>query len=260
MKVVILAGGFGTRLAEETSVRPKPMIEVGDKPILWHIMKLYSHHGFNDFVILLGYKGFVIKEYFSNYLLHQSSVSINLKDGSSTILNHVAEPWTVTLLETGAETMTGGRIKRAEAFLRDEPFLLTYGDGVGDIDISGLVEFHRSHGKAVTMTSTQPDGRFGAVHIGDDEKVTHFTEKPRGDGGWINAGFFVCQPSIFTYLTAGDATVLEQEPLRNLAQNDELYAYKHRGFWRPMDTLRDKQILEAHWRTGAAPWKVWKDV
>lgn len=257
MKVLLLAGGLGTRLSEETEVRPKPMVEIGGKPILWHIMKLYAHYGFSDFVILLGYKGYYIKEYFANYFLHQSDVTIDMRNGQMEVLNNSSEPWKVTLLDTGIESMTGGRVKRAQAFIGDAPFMLTYGDGVGDIDIEALVAFHRSHGKAVTMTSAQPEGRFGALEIAGENRVARFLEKPKGDGGWINAGFFVCEPKVFDYITEGDATILEQAPLRKLAEDGELFTFKHKGFWKPMDTLRDKQELQKLWETEKAPWKVW---
>jgi len=257
MKVLLLAGGLGTRLAEETGSRPKPMIEIGGRPILWHIMRLYSHYGFNDFVVLTGYMGFYIKEYFANYFLHMSDVTIDIQSGSMELHNNESEPWKVTLLDTGLDTMTGGRIKRAQKFIGDEPFLLTYGDGVGDIDLAGLVQFHKSHGKAITMTSAQPDARFGALEIGDNMRVDSFFEKPKSEGGWINAGFFVCEPSVFDYITDGDATVFEQDALRNLARDGELYTWQHNGFWRPMDTLRDKNSLEDLWQSQRAPWKVW---
>ena len=259
MKVLLLAGGFGTRLSEETDIKPKPMVEIGGKPILWHIMKLYSHYGFNEFVILLGYKSYVIKEYFANYFLHQSDITINMKDNSMEILNNTSEPWKVTLLDTGLHTMTGGRIKRAQAFIGDEPFMLTYGDGIGDIDIKKLVEFHHSHKKALTMTSVQPEGRFGALEIEENAKVSDFIEKPKGDGHWINAGFFVCEPEVFDYITEGDATVFEQNPLVDLAHDNEIYAYKHRGFWKPMDTLRDKMALNEMYDTDQAAWTIWDD-
>ncbi len=257
MKVLLLAGGFGTRLSEETDIRPKPMVEIGGKPILWHIMKIYSTYGFNDFVVLLGYKGYYIKEYFANYFLHQSDVTIDLKDGKMEVHNNSSEPWKVTLLDTGHESMTGGRIKRAQKFVGDEPFMLTYGDGVADIDITQLVEFHKAHGRAMTMTSAQPDGRFGALDIGEDNRVREFQEKPKGDGSWINAGFFVCEPEVFDYITEGDATVFEQAPLKNLAKDEKIFTYKHEGFWMPMDTLRDKMTLNRMWDGGKALWKVW---
>lgn len=257
MKVLLLAGGFGTRLSEETDIRPKPMVDIGGKPILWHIMKLYSHYGFNEFVILLGYKGYYIKEYFANYFLHQSDVTLDIQTGKMEILNNSSEPWKVTLLDTGLDSMTGGRIKRAKSFIGNQPFMLTYGDGVSNVDIAELVKFHKSHGKAMTMTSAQPDGRFGALNIESNNQVTHFLEKPKGDGGWINAGFFVCEPKVFDYITDGDGTIFEQAPLQNLAKNGEIFTYKHTGFWKPMDTLRDKQELQKLWETKTAPWKVW---
>lgn len=257
MKALLLAGGFGTRLSEETDLRPKPMVEIGGKPILWHIMKIYSKYGINDFVVLLGYKGYYIKEYFANYFLHQSDITINLKENKMEVLNNTSEPWKVTLLDTGLNTMTGGRIKRAQDFIGDEPFLLTYGDGVADIDISKLIEFHKKHGKAMTMTSAQPDGRFGALEVLEDFRVNQFQEKPKGDGSWINAGFFVCEPKVFDYIKNGDSTVFEQEPLKNLAKDGEIYTYKHNGFWMPMDTLRDKNLLNEMWSSNKAPWKIW---
>lgn len=257
MKVLLLAGGYGTRLSEETDIRPKPMVDIGGKPILWHIMKLYSHYGFNEFVILLGYKGYYIKEYFANYFLHQSDVTIDIQSGQMEVLNNTSEPWKITLLDTGLDSMTGGRVKRAQNFVGDEPFMLTYGDGVSNINIADLVKFHKSHGKAMTMTSAQPDGRFGALNIEENNQVTHFLEKPKGDGGWINAGFFVCEPKVFSYITEGDGTIFEQAPLQNLAKDGEIFTYKHDGFWKPMDTLRDKQELQKLWENKKAPWKVW---
>jgi glucose-1-phosphate cytidylyltransferase len=257
MKALLLAGGFGTRLSEETDLRPKPMVEIGGKPILWHIMKIYSTYGINEFVILLGYKGYQIKEYFANYFLHQSDITIDLKDNKIEVLNNSCEPWKITLLDTGLNSMTGGRIKRAEEFLNNEPFLLTYGDGVADINIDELLKFHKSHGKAMTMTSAQPDGRFGALDINSDNKVNEFQEKPKGDGSWINAGYFVCEPKVLDYITNGDSTVFEQEPLRNLARDGEIFTYKHDGFWMPMDTLRDKNILNELWNQKKARWKMW---
>ena len=257
MKVILLAGGFGTRLSEETDVRPKPMVEIGGKPILWHIMKTYSEYGFNEFVILLGYKGYFIKEYFSNYFLHQSDVTIDLVSNKIEVHNNSSEPWKVTLLDTGLYSMTGGRIKRAQELIGDEPFMLTYGDGVANIDIKKLVEFHKTHGKSMTMTSAQPDGRFGALDIDKDNQVKEFKEKPKGDGSWINAGYFVCEPNVFNYITQGDSTVFEQAPLQDLAKDGEVYTYKHDDFWMPMDTLRDKHKLEKLWVDDEAPWKVW---
>jgi len=257
MKVVILAGGYGTRLSEETEIKPKPMVEIGSKPILWHIMKIYSTYGFNDFIILLGYKGYVVKEYFANYFLHQSDVTINLESGEMEVHNNHSEPWKVTLIDTGIDTMTGGRIKRAKKYIGNEPFLLTYGDGVGDINIEKLVEFHRKHKKILTITSVQPEGRFGALDIGEDNEVLEFKEKPKGDGGWINAGFFVCESGVFDYIK-GDETIFEDEPLKKLAKDGQLYTYKHTGFWKPMDTLRDKRELNRLWNSGKAPWKIWE--
>ncbi|WP_037420564.1 glucose-1-phosphate cytidylyltransferase [Shewanella xiamenensis] len=256
MKVLILAGGFGTRLSEETDVRPKPMVEIGGKPILWHIMKMYSQHGYNDFIILLGYKGYYIKEYFSNYFLHQSDVTIDLKNNAMKIHKNTSEDWTVTLLDTGLHSMTGGRVKRAQEIIGDQPFMLTYGDGVSDVNITELVDFHKGHGKAITMTSVQPDGRFGAIEI-EGDKITQFLEKPKGDGSWINGGFFVCQPEVFNYITEGDGTVFEQAPLQKLAENGELYSYKHHGFWKCMDTLKDKTDLDEMLKNNKAKWKSW---
>lgn len=257
MKVLLLAGGFGTRLSEETDIRPKPMVEIGGKPILWHIMKIYSKYGFNDFVVLLGYKGYYIKEYFANYFLHQSDVTIDMSNGKIEVLNNSSEPWKVTLIDTGIDSMTGGRIKRAQKIVGNEPFMLTYGDGVSDINIEELVKFHKSHGKLMTMTSAQPDGRFGALDISNDNQVLEFKEKPKGDGSWINAGFFVCESKVFDYITEGDQTTFEQEPLMNLAKDGEVFTYKHNGFWMPMDTLRDKNALQKLWDSSKAPWKVW---
>lgn len=257
MKVLILAGGFGTRMSEETARQPKPMVEIGGKPIVWHIMKLYSHYGFNEFVLLLGYRGYVIKEYFSNYFLHQSDVTIDLGNNSVEVHSNTSEPWKVTMLDTGVHTMTGGRILRARRYLEDQPFLLTYGDGVSNLDIGELLLFHEARGGLVTMTAVQPEGRFGAVDAGSEGQILGFSEKPKGDGGWINAGFFACQPGIFDYLKEGDETVLEKKPLESLAQAGELFAYEHRGFWKCMDTLRDTQTLNRMWDQGQAPWKVW---
>ena len=259
MKVVILAGGFGTRISEESHLKPKPMIEIGEKPILWHIMKIYSHYGFNDFIICLGYKGYSIKEYFAHYFLHESDVTFDFRDQSSRITHsNTAEPWKVTLVNTGIDTMTGGRVKRAQRYIGNETFLLTYGDGVADINIKDLVAFHRSHGKPATITSTQPGGRFGAMDLAEDGKVLGFKEKPKGDGGWVNAGFFVFEPKIFDYLV-DDTTILEKTPLENLARNRELLTYRHRGFWQAMDTLRDKNLLETLWKEKSPPWKVWRE-
>ncbi len=256
MKVAILAGGYGTRLSEETDIKPKPMVDIGGKPIIWHIMKHYSHYGHNEFIILLGYKGYYIKEYFANYFLHQSDVTIDIKNNKMEIHNNSSEPWKVTLVDTGLETMTGGRVKRAEKFLKDEPFLLTYGDGVSDVDLNKLIEFHQKNKKLMTLTSVQPEGRFGALDL-EGDFIRKFVEKPKGDGAWINAGFFVCEPKIFDYITEGDSTILERAPLEKLAKERQLVAYKHEGFWKPMDTLRDKIQLEQLWSDNKAPWKHW---
>lgn len=255
MKVIILAGGLGTRLSEETSLRPKPMVEIGGMPILWHIMKIYSSHGFNDFIICLGYKGYVIKEYFANYFLHKSDVTIDLKNNSLKVHDTQAEPWNITMVDTGIESMTGGRIKRIAPYVNDT-FLLTYGDGVGNVNINELVKFHKAHNKHCTITSVQPSGRFGALSINNNQMVNSFVEKPKGDGAWINGGFFVCEPAVFDYIQ-GDQTIWEREPLEKLAADREMMAYKHSGFWKPMDTLRDKQELEHDWNTGNAKWKIW---
>lgn len=254
MKAVILAGGYGTRISEETELRPKPMIEIGGKPILWHIMKHYSHYGVKDFVILLGYKGYVIKEYFANYFLHQSDVTIDTKNHKMEILNNDSEDWRITLVDTGPGTMTGGRVLRAQKYIGDSTFMLTYGDGVADIDVGRLLEFHKTHGKALTLTAIQPEGRFGVVDIGVDDSVHQFLEKPRGDGSWINGGFFVCEPKVFDYLRQGDATIFERDPMDRLATDRQIAAYKHGGFWKCMDTLRDKQELNAMWEKGEARW------
>jgi len=257
MKVLLLAGGFGTRLSEETDIRPKPMVEIGGKPILWHIMKTYSEHGFNEFVVLLGYKGYYIKEYFANYFMHQSDITVDMSDGSMEIHNNSSEPWKVTLLDTGLHSMTGARIKKAKDFIGDEPFMLTYGDGVADINIKELVKFHKSHGKLMTMTSAQPDGRFGALNIDENDQVLEFKEKPKGDGSWINAGYFVCEPKVLDYIDNGSDVVFEQEPLKNLAKDGQIFTYKHDSFWMPMDTLRDKMKLNEMWDSNNAPWNVW---
>lgn len=256
MKVVILAGGTGSRLSEETGSRPKPMVEIGGKPILWHILKIYSRYGFNEFVICLGFKGYMIKEYFSNYFLHMSDVTFDMVNNSMEVHQRKAEPWKVTLVDTGAESMTGGRLKRVAPYLGAEPFMMTYGDGVADIDLQQLVAFHRRHGKAATVTATQPSGRFGAMRLGDDGKVSSFQEKPVGDGAWINGGFFVLEPAVLGRI-AGDATIFEKEPLEGLSRDGQMMAYRHNGFWQPMDTMRDKLHLEELWGTGQAPWKVW---
>jgi glucose-1-phosphate cytidylyltransferase len=256
MKAVLLAGGLGTRLAEETDVKPKPMIEIGGKPVIWHIMKIYSHYGIKDFVVCLGYKGYVIKEYFQNYFLHMSNVTFDMKRNSMEVHDVAAEPWRVTLIDTGEKTMIGGRIKRILPYLgEDKEFCLTYGDGVGDIDVRAVIDLHHREGRLATVTATQPPGRFGAInHQG--HRVTGFQEKPMGDGGWINGGFFVLSTLVGGYIE-GDATVWEQEPMQRLAADGELSVYFHRGFWQPMDTLRDKRHLEDLWASGAAPWKLW---
>lgn len=257
MKVLLLAGGMGTRLSEETDVRPKPMVEIGGRPILWHIMKLYSHFGHRDFVVLLGYKGYFIKEYFANYFLHQSDVTIDLTTNKLEVHNNGSEPWRITLLDTGESTMTGGRIKRAQPYVGDHPFMLTYGDGLSNIDMAAQLEFHRAHGKAITMAAVQPDGRFGTFESQADGTVTRFLEKPKGDGSWINGGFFICEPKVFDYIQDGDPTVFEQRPLQELAADGQMVSFNHDGFWKCMDTLRDKKELNDLWGGGAAPWKLW---
>ena len=257
MKVVILAGGLGTRISEETVIKPKPMIEIGGKPILWHIMKIYSHYGYHDFIICVGFKGYMIKEYFSNYFLHMSDVTFDMQNNKMEIHEQYAEPWKVTLVDTGIETMTGGRLKRVTPYIGNEAFLMTYGDGVSDVNITKLVEYHKRCGKLATVTATQPSGRFGALNIGTTNMVDSFQEKPAGDGSWINGGFFVLQPQVVD-LIKGDTTIFEKEPMERLAQDGQMAAYKHRGFWQPMDTLRDKNHMESLWQSGAAPWKVWK--
>jgi glucose-1-phosphate cytidylyltransferase len=258
LKVVILAGGFGTRISEESHLKPKPMIEIGERPILWHIMKHYSRFGFDDFVVCLGYKGYYIKEYFAHYFLHESDVTFDFREGNRRVIHaHKAEPWKVTLVDTGLETMTGGRVRRVRPYLGEETFLLTYGDGVADVDLSALVDFHRSHGKLATVTAAQPGGRFGALELGEGDVVHGFREKPQGDGGWINAGFFVMEPAVIDRID-GDSTLLEREPMERLAREGQLVARRHAGFWQPMDTLRDKTLLESLWRSGKAPWKVWE--
>lgn len=255
MKAVILAGGFGTRISEESHLRPKPMIEVGGKPILWHIMKMYSHHGINDFIICLGYKGYVIKEYFSNYFLHMSDVTFRMQSNEIEIHQRNAEPWNVTLIDTGEKSMTGGRLKRVASYLHDDTFCFTYGDGVSDIDITSLIAHHRAGGRKATVTAIQPPGRYGSLLI-ENGAVHQFQEKPAGDGVWINGGFFVLEPSVIDYIE-GDLTVWEQDPLQALAREDQLSAYKHTGFWQAMDTLREKNLLEEMWASGQAPWKSW---
>ena len=258
MKAVILAGGLGTRISEETSSRPKPMVEIGGKPILWHIMKTYSAHGINEFIVCCGYKGYVIKEYFANYFLHMSDVTFDMALNKMEVHQRHAEPWKVTLVDTGDDTMTGGRLKRVAPYLDgDEAFCLTYGDGVSDVNIGALIEFHRSHGLLATLTATYPPGRFGALDIDAKYHVTSFKEKPKGDGGMINGGFFVLSPEVIE-LIEGDATIWERVPLERLAAQKQLAAYQHHGFWQPMDTLRDKTYLEELWDSGKAPWKVWQ--
>lgn len=258
MKVVILAGGFGTRISEESHLKPKPMIEIGERPILWHIMKMYSSFGFNDFIVCLGYKGYCIKEYFAHYFLHESDVTFDFRSENERVIHtHSAEPWRVTLVNTGIETMTGGRVKRVEQYVEGKPFMLTYGDGVADINIRELVDYHAQHGKYVTVSSIQPVGRFGALELDKENKVHGFVEKPKGDGAWVNGGFFVLQPEVFRYID-GDTTILEREPLESLASDGQLVAYKHHGFWQPMDTLRDRNYLEELWKSGEAPWKTWR--
>jgi glucose-1-phosphate cytidylyltransferase len=253
MKAVILAGGLGTRISEESHLKPKPMIEIGGRPILWHIMKIYSHWGINDFVICLGYRGYVIKEYFANYFLHMSDVTFDMSQNRMTVHQRNAEPWKVTLVDTGADTLTGGRLKRVQRYLDDGAFCFTYGDGVSDIDLGKLLDFHRAHGRLATLTAIQPPGRYGAVLI-DKERVTSFQEKPAGDGAWVNGGFFVLQPSVIDFIE-GDSTSWESEPLIKLAVDDQLRAYQHDGFWQAMDTLRDKNQLEELWQSNRAPWK-----
>lgn len=256
MKAVLLAGGFGTRLSEETTIRPKPMVEIGGRPILWHIMKLYSHHGIHDFIVCCGYKGYVIKEYFANYFLHMSDVTFDMSANKMEVHRHHAEPWRVTLVDTGENTLTGGRLKRVEAYIRDdEAFCFTYGDGLSDVNIGASIEFHRQHGRRATVTAVLPPGRYGALECAGDQ-VTGFVEKPRGDGGLINGGFFVLSPSVLDYIE-GDQTSWEGPPLARLAADGEVMAFEHSGFWQPMDTLRDKNMLEELWSGGKAPWKCW---
>ena len=255
MKVVILAGGLGSRLSEETTVRPKPMVELGGKPILWHIMKIYSHYGLHDFVICLGYRGYVIKEYFANYFLHMSDITFDLRTNQVKVHHNTSEPWTVTLVDTGADTATGGRLRRVRRFLDEETFCFTYGDGVSNVDVSALLRFHREQRTLATLTAVQPPGRFGVIDFAED-KISGFQEKPPGDGSWINGGFFVLEPAALDYV-AGDDTAWERQPLEKLAAEGQLSAFKHPGFWQPMDTLRDKTLLDQLWSSGNAPWKVW---
>jgi len=257
LKVVILAGGFGTRISEESHLKPKPMIEIGERPILWHIMKIYSSYGFNDFIICLGYKGYCIKEYFAHYFLHESDVTFDFSNKNERLVhNHSAEPWTVTLVNTGINTMTGGRVKRVKDYIGNETFMLTYGDGVADVDIRSLVDFHKAHGRLATVTSIQPSGRFGALEMDEINCVKGFHEKPKGDGAWVNGGFFVMEPEVLDTIS-DDSTIFEKEPLEQLANDGQLVAYKHAGFWQPMDTLRDKIMLDELYKSGNAPWKVW---
>jgi len=258
MKAVILAGGLGTRISEETYLKPKPMIEIGGRPILWHIMKLYSAYGVNDFIICCGYRGYVIKEYFANYFLHMSDVTFDMSDNQMEVHERKAEPWKVTLVDTGDDTLTGGRLKRVAGYLdNNEPFCFTYGDGIADLDIRALIDFHHAHGKRATVTAVQPPGRYGAIEQQADGRVTGFAEKPRGDGGLINGGFFVLSTSCLNLISGDDAS-WEGEPMAQLAQSGEMMAFEHRGFWQPMDTLRDKKHLEDLWDSGGAPWKIWE--
>lgn len=255
MLAVILAGGLGTRISEETHLKPKPMIEIGGRPVLWHILKIYSTHGINDFIVCVGYKGYVIKEYFANYFLHMSDVTFDIKNNRMEVHQKNAEPWRVTVVDTGEETQTGGRLRRVREYLKDEAFCFTYGDGLSDVDVAATVEFHRSHGKLATITAVQPPGRYGALQI-EKGLVRDFHEKPLGDGAWINGGFFVLDPAVIDRIL-DDASIWEREPMESLSRDGELMAFEHRGFWRPMDTLRDKSQLEELWQSGRAPWKVW---
>jgi glucose-1-phosphate cytidylyltransferase len=256
MKAILLAGGLGTRISEETETKPKPMVEIGGKPILWHIMKMYSAHGVNDFIVCLGYKGYVIKEYFANYFLHMSDVTFDMEHNQMEVHQKNAEPWKVTLIDTGNETMTGGRLKRVKAYIGNEDFCFTYGDGLSDTNITETIKFHKEHGKLATVTAVKPAGRFGAIEL-KGNLVTEFKEKPRGDGAWINGGFFVLSPKVIDYIK-GDDTLWEQEPMHQLAHEEEMEAYLHEGFWQPMDTLREKKMLQELWEENKAPWKVWK--
>lgn len=256
MKAIILAGGLGTRISEESHLKPKPMIEIGGKPILWHILKIYSHHGINDFVICLGYKGYVIKEYFANYFLHTSDVTLDIANNNMEVHQRNAEPWKVTMVDTGESTMTGGRLKRVAEYIGDETFCMTYGDGVSDVDITSLIKFHEEQKTLATLTAIQPPGRFGALNI-EEHKISAFQEKPQGDGAWINGGFFVMSPKVVDYIE-DDSTIWERAPMEQLASDGELSAYQHKGFWQPMDTLRDKTHLEELWQSNKAPWKIWK--
>ena len=257
LKAVILAGGLGTRLSGETTVKPKPMVEIGGRPILWHIFKIFSAHGVNEFVICLGYKGYIIKEYFANYFLHMSDVTIDMSNNQIEVHQNSAEPWKVTLVETGEDSMTGARLRNVRSYLGNEDFFFTYGDGVGDVNISKLYEFHKNHGRLATVTATRPPGRYGAVVLDPQGVVDHFEEKPLGDGGWINGGFFVLSPGVFDYIDQSQNVIWEKEPMERLSREKQLLAYRHDGFWQPMDTLRDKNHLEELWSGGRAPWKVW---
>jgi glucose-1-phosphate cytidylyltransferase len=256
MKAIILAGGLGTRISEETHLKPKPMVEIGGKPILWHILKIYNAHGINEFLICCGYKGYVIKEYFANYFLHMSDVTFDMGMNSMKVHHKTAEPWEITLVDTGEDTLTGGRLRRVRDYVRDESFCLTYGDGVADVDITSLISHHKAHGRLATVTAVQPPGRFGLLHFGEQHAVSGFQEKPQSDSAWINGGFFVLEPEVIDRIE-GDSTSWEQEPLRSLAADGQLTAYKHTGFWQPMDTLRERLLLEDLWEKGMAPWKVW---
>jgi glucose-1-phosphate cytidylyltransferase len=253
VKAVILAGGLGTRLMEETTLKPKPMVEIGGKPMLWHIMKIYAAHGINDFIVCVGYKGYLIKEYFANYMLHNADITFDIARGKMEVHQNTAEPWRVTVVDTGEKTMTGGRLKRVRRYLGDDDFCMTYGDGVGDIDISALIRYHHTHGRYATVTAAQPPGRFGALNV-DGDKVISFKEKPQGDGSWVNAGFFVLNPRVLDYID-GDETLWEQEPIERIASEGQLRAHYHNGFWQPMDTLRDKTMLDGLWNSGTAPWR-----
>lgn len=258
MKAVILAGGLGTRLSEATNLIPKPMVEIGGKPILWHIMKTYSHYGINDFIICCGYKQYVIKEYFANYYRHNSDITVDLTNNSIEVHTSNAEPWRITLIDTGLNTMTGGRVKRIQKYVGDEPFLLTYGDGVADLNIADTIDYHKKTGHLLTVTAYKPSGKFGALDMDDAGNVNSFMEKPAGDGHWINAGYFICQPEVFDFITEGDATIFERKPLEAIAAAGKMGAFKHNGFWKPMDTMRDNIELNEMWDKGQAPWKVWK--
>lgn len=260
MKVIILAGGLGSRISEESHLKPKPMIEIGGMPIMWHIMKLYSVYGYNDFVICAGYKQYVIKEYFSYYFLHKSDITYDFTTGKQDMIvhNNTAEPWKVTVVDTGLHTMTGGRVKRVRKYLDNEPFMVTYGDGVANINIQELVEFHKANGKMMTLTGVQPEGRFGVMDFADDNRIQAFREKSKEDSGWVNGGFIVCNPTVLDYIE-GDSVMLEREPMESIAQIGELTCYKHHGFWQCMDTLRDKEKLEKLWESGKAPWKIWNE-